>query len=418
MAPMAEQREVALSGHNIHLQFQSSQRRYLMSSKFSGDEGFTSSNTFPSSSRGTTKSHTNALQNNSPTSRQHSVYGRTSTALALAGGGIVGTVANMTDNNSNMTMSTVTSCETNDAVVEERIQAFDESILRHDTYKGVTIDLSKLPSDHILIKDPDQFMNTLKSSLQAWTEEERRGIWIRIPTALSSLIPLCTEQGFEFQYAKKGMLTMTKWLPKDCESRLPNGPTHQVGIGAVIMHPTTGKILVVQEQRGPAAAVKLWKVPTGLSDPGEDVVDAAVREVKEETGLECVFDRIITIRQSHGGVYNQSDLYFVCLLRLAPKYTEMLSKGEEIQLDAQEEEIANISWMDVKDYQDQDLWRESPLYGEMHKAMMQAVQSINDARDGADGCNMDDVDYSCGLIARHLPIGFRNGSNTLYHSKL
>ena len=44
-----------------------------------------------------------------------------------------------------------------------------------------------------------------------------------------------------------------KWLPEDSESRLPHGPTHQVGIGAIITHPLTGKMLVVQEKSGPAA---------------------------------------------------------------------------------------------------------------------------------------------------------------------
>ena len=75
-------------------------------------------------------------------------------------------------------------------------------------------------------------------------------------------------------------------------SRLPGGPTHQIGIGALVIHPLSGKMLAVREKSGPAARAKLWKMPTGLTDPGEDIATAAVRELKEETGLDCVFDRM------------------------------------------------------------------------------------------------------------------------------
>jgi 8-oxo-dGTP pyrophosphatase MutT (NUDIX family) len=65
-----------------------------------------------------------------------------------------------------------------------------------------------------------------------------------------------------------------------------------VGIGALVIHPVTGKMLAVRERTGPAAKAKLWKMPTGLTDPGEDIAVAAVRELREETGLDCVFDKM------------------------------------------------------------------------------------------------------------------------------
>ena len=54
---------------------------------------------------------------------------------------------------------------------------------------------------------------------------------------------------------------------------------------------------------------------TGLLDPGEDVSDAAEREVLEETGITAKFDRILSIRQSHGLMFGRSDIFFVCALK-------------------------------------------------------------------------------------------------------
>ena len=138
---------------------------------------------------------------------------------------------------------------------------FPESSLRLDTYNGVTLDVSKLPPSSC--DDAAAFEAHLTKALRIWAAEEKRGIWIRIPTAQSHLIPAITSQGFDYQHACPGEAVLTKWLPKNSESRLPHGPTHQVGIGALVPHPLTGKMLVVQERTGPAAARKLWKMPTG-----------------------------------------------------------------------------------------------------------------------------------------------------------
>ena len=71
-------------------------------------------------------------------------------------------------------------------------------------------------------------------------------------TAFSASQP-STELGFDFQYAEPGRAIMTLWLPTDSESRLPRGPTHQIGVGALVLHPRTGEMLAVQEKTGPAA---------------------------------------------------------------------------------------------------------------------------------------------------------------------
>ena len=150
--------------------------------------------------------------------------------------------------------------------------------------------------------------------------------------------------------------------------------------------------------------MKLWKMPTGLTDPGEDVVDAAIREAKEETGLDCVFDKIICMRQAHGGIYNQSDMFFVCLLKLDPKYENMDS---DIELTPQEEEIEDIGWTNFTDFTNQNRWQGSPLYQEMHKTIHEAIEDSRDSSTqlkGEQGENSCDEKNSrtCGMIAKSL----------------
>jgi len=312
--------------------------------------------------------------------------------------------------------SNTTSCEHD--------EIFSEDALKYDTYGGITIDGNSLVPSNGAIFDAEAFAIKLKKSLEVWKKNGNRGIWINIPTGLSSVVPLCIEMGFDFQYAKSGMLVMTNWLPEETESRLPHGPTHQVGIGAIILHPISGKMLVVQEKTGPAAKRKLWKMPTGLTDPGEDVIDAAVREAKEETGLDVKFDRIICMRQAHGGIFNQSDMFVVCLLELDPKYKEALENGKEVPLVPQEEEIAMIEWMELKDFCDQDLWQGSPLYGEMNNAIVRAAsRSLGELKQDkgivdSDSGDKKQFNSDCGFIAKKLPVGFRPGSNTIYLSRL
>ncbi len=112
-----------------------------------------------------------------------------------------------------------------------------------------------------------------------------------------------------------------------------------MGVGCVIAR-TDGCILLVKERTGPAAVKGgIWKLPTGLVDPAENLKDAAVREAKEETCLDCVFESVICFRHSHGGspaLGATSDLFFACLLRL---------KDNSQATTLQESEILDSCWV-------------------------------------------------------------------------
>lgn len=272
---------------------------------------------------------------------------------------------------------------------------FPEGCLTHDLYQGITVDVAPLDLS------ADVFKDHLTRALSIWRCEGKRGIWLKVPTKRSHLIASATGLGFDFQHGEAGFCVLTKWLP-ETESRLPHPPTHQVGVGCLVCHPITGKMLVVQEKSGPAAKRKLWKMPTGLCDPSEDISDAAVRELMEETGLECEVDEIVCFRQSHGGLFGRSDLFFVVKCSLASKHVEGLKEGREIELVPQEEEILDADWIEIEDYINQSTWKDSPLYKEMNGKILRSAR-----RDAAS-------EGPQGFIAKNLPIGWRPGSNTIY----
>jgi 8-oxo-dGTP pyrophosphatase MutT (NUDIX family) len=205
-------------------------------------------------------------------------------------------------------------------------------ILTHTTnqFRGVHIDHEQLPAD------PDEFRTQLAHSLQAWAAAGLKVAWLELPVSQARLIPIATEAGFSFHHTDEDTLTLTHRL--DPAAFVPAYATHYIGAGGVVLNPRR-ELLVVTEQHRRDMSRPYYKLPGGALHPGEHLVDAVIREVYEETGVQAKFEALVCFRHWHGYRYGKSDIYFIC--RLSPL-------SEEIAI--QQDEIEESLWMPVKSY--------------------------------------------------------------------
>ena len=150
-----------------------------------------------------------------------------------------------------------------------------------DPFGGVTVNLEGA--------DGDNFKEKLELSMVDWREQGVRGLWMRIPADLAAHIPTCLERGYAFHHANPGYVMMNQWLPKDQPNGLPMYPHHQIGCAGMVLN-SLGQVLVIREAKGMTAKLPdFWKLPGGLVDHKEDISQACVREVLEETGIRTEF---------------------------------------------------------------------------------------------------------------------------------
>uniref|UniRef100_A0A8B9BRJ4 Nucleoside diphosphate-linked moiety X motif 6 n=1 Tax=Anser brachyrhynchus TaxID=132585 RepID=A0A8B9BRJ4_9AVES len=197
---------------------------------------------------------------------------------------------------------------------------------RPDKYGGVSVELAQLPRPRR--RERAAFGRWLRASVAQWQEEGRVAVWLHVPILQSRLAAVAASQGFTFHHAESGSATLTRWLGEG-PSRLPGYATHQLGVAGESHR-------VPCEHR--ASTVNAWKFPGGLSNPGEDIGDTAVREVFEETGIKSEFKSILSIRQQHQhpGAFGKSDMYIIC--RLEPS---------SFNINFCQQECLRCEWMDL-----------------------------------------------------------------------
>jgi ADP-ribose pyrophosphatase YjhB (NUDIX family) len=189
---------------------------------------------------------------------------------------------------------------------------------------------------------PITFSKLLGNTITALRDMNKSSVWVEVPMSRARLIEDMQEHGFKFHHAEGTMAKLNLWLRQEIPSKVPEYATHHLGVGAVVIN-SRDEILCIRELR---QNFMPYKIPTGLSERGESIAEAAEREVLEETGIRAKFDSILSFRQTHGMAHDRSDIFFVCLLNPVEE------KGKIPIPVPQACEIAEAKWLSLSEYRD------------------------------------------------------------------
>ena len=268
----------------------------------------------------------------------------------------------------------------------------------YDPYGGVIVkdptaglDLNEYGAD-----GTSGFEEKLTRSLRIWREKHKCGIWLRLPIEAAALVPVAVRNGFWYHHCREDYLLLCTWL-EDSPSRIPRGPSHYVGVAGFVVN-SKDELLMIKEKDGPTKAKGLWKLPGGLVDRAENVEIAAIREVREETGLDCEFVRLAAIVESHNGVgpmrESTSDFYFVSVLKV---------KEETQTIVPQAQEIESCEWIPISEALQFPLYAPNTAFGECFRTAL----SVRNEHKGS----------PLGLSSQKFPVGFGNRMANLLMSR-
>ena len=211
-------------------------------------------------------------------------------------------------------------------MINEALQ-YKPFFLKEDKYNGFTLDNKKV------FLDTNDFKNNIEELIHTLIKEKRRLLWIPLEIEQASYIPILTKMGFTFHTCEKDKILLVKELMKN--SIIPTASNHTLGVGVVVFNDKK-EVLLVKEKHSNIG----FKLPGGHIDDGELITSAAIREVKEETGIDVAFESIISLGHFFPHQFNQSNLYILCI-----------AKALSFEINIQDtHEILECKWIDIQKY--------------------------------------------------------------------
>ncbi|KAK9102268.1 hypothetical protein Sjap_019522 [Stephania japonica] len=213
------------------------------------------------------------------------------------------------------------------ATFVDKLKSTDPGLLHahDDEYGGVIIDPECLPLSTFA------FASMLSASIFNWKLNGKNGVWLKILTKQSDLIPVAIREGFNFHHAEPGYVMLTYWIPNE-PCMLPDGPSHQIGIGGFVMNENR-EVLVVKEKQCPCQCRGIWKLPTGFINK-----------------IDTTFLDVIAFRHVHQIAFEKSDLFFACML-----------KPVSFDISIDEKEIQAAKWMPLEEFIGQKFYQEDQM---------------------------------------------------------
>ena len=210
------------------------------------------------------------------------------------------------------------------------LESFDFTKLNliTDNYDGITIDNSTISQN---IDDFELELKTIIKNLK-----NKKLLWIKVPITKSNLIPLLTKYEFVFHHCNEDDITLLKRLSEN--PIIPTAKNHTLGVGVVVIN-DNNELLVIKDRLG-----KKYKLPGGYIDDDENISTAAVREVKEETGIDVDFTSIIALGHFKPHQFNESNVYIGCLAE---------AKSSKINI-IDDYEIIEARWIDLDEFLNHD----------------------------------------------------------------
>ncbi|VYS52025.1 unnamed protein product [Arabidopsis thaliana] len=141
--------------------------------------------------------------------------------------------------------------------MDSEAQQISLLIGKEDRYGRVEVNLMEVEP-----MNAEDFNAKLDVSFKAWKDQGKKGIWIKLPCELSSLVDIAIKKGFTYHHAENEYAVLTSWI-SDLPNTIPANASHRIGIGALVLNKNR-EVLVVQEIDGVFKDTGLWKLPTGV----------------------------------------------------------------------------------------------------------------------------------------------------------